>query len=70
MKCMHCDGVMERNSAPFHIDNKGYHLVFDEIPAWICSQCGGTYFEEIDAEAVQIIIQNIEKEIGKITMAV
>lgn len=33
MKCMHCQGIVERGIAPFHIDRNGYHLVLDRIPA-------------------------------------
>ena len=33
MKCLYCQGTMERGTAPFHIDRKGYHLILDTIPA-------------------------------------
>ena len=60
MKCMYCQGKMKRGSAAFHIDRKTYHLTFDKIPAWVCNQCGETYFEEEEVSKIQDIIQTIE----------
>ena len=40
MKCIHCEGQMKKDVAPFHIDRKGYHLSLDAVPAWVCGQCG------------------------------
>lgn len=62
MKCIYCQGEMERGTAPFHIDRKGYHLMFDAIPAWVCTQCGEVYFEEADVEAIQQIIRAIDEQ--------
>lgn len=70
MQCMYCRGVMERGTAPFHIDKKGYHLQFDAVPAWVCTQCGEAYFEEAAVASVQNIIQSIDKEKEKIAVAV
>ena len=40
MKCIHCEGQMKKDVAPFHIDRKGYHLSLDAVLAWVCGQCG------------------------------
>ena len=40
MKCLYCQGTMERGTAPFHIDRKGYHLILDTIPALVCRSAG------------------------------
>ena len=66
MKCMHCQGTMKRGIVPFHIDRKGYHLTLDEIPAWVCVQCGESYFEENEVNSVQKIIQSIEDQTRQI----
>ena len=47
MKCMYCRGTMEKATAPFSISRKGYHVHWDVIPAYVCSQCGEPYFEPI-----------------------
>jgi len=69
MKCIHCKGAMVRQSAPFQIDRKGYHLTLDEIPAWVCSQCGEVYFEEPEVDAIQEVIQSLDKKTKKLQEA-
>ena len=70
MKCIHCKGKMKRKTAPFHIDRKGYHLMFDAIPAWICTQCGEVYFEEEEVEAIQDALKSLDKRAAKLSVAV
>src|SRR5437867_2848425 len=42
-----CKGIMEKGwLTTFHVDRNGYHLSFDHVPAWVCTQCGKPYFEE------------------------
>jgi YgiT-type zinc finger domain-containing protein len=57
---------MEKKSAPFHIDHKGYHLVIDAIPAWVCSQCGEVYFEETEVESIQNVARTLDVETSKL----
>jgi len=66
MKCMHCQGLMKKSIAPFHIDRKGYHLTLDSVPAWVCSQCGEAYFDESEVDSIQGIIQSIEDRTEKL----
>ena len=66
MKCMHCQGLMKKSIAPFHIDRKGYHLTLDSVPAWICSQCGEAYFDESEVDSIQGIIQSLEDRTEKL----
>ena len=70
MRCMYCQGRMERGTAPFHIDRKGYHLLFDRIPAWVCSQCGEVYFEEVDVDSIQSVIRAVDEQIEKLAVPV
>ncbi len=62
MKCLHCQGEMKRGVTPFHIDRKGCHLTLDNVPAWVCSQCGEPYFEEKEVAAIQDLIQSVEQK--------
>ena len=62
MKCMYCQGVMERKAAPFHVDRKGYHLVLASVPAWVCTQCGEVYFEEAEVDVMQDVMQLLDKK--------
>lgn len=68
MKCIHCQGQMKRATTPFHVDRKGCHLVLDSVPAWVCQQCGETYFEEKEVEAIQDLIRSIEEKAQALAM--
>jgi YgiT-type zinc finger domain-containing protein len=65
MKCMYCQGEMKKGTAPFHIDREGVHVSLDKIPAWVCSQCGESYFEESEVDAMQALIKAIEEQTQK-----
>ena len=68
MKCIHCQGQMKRATTPFHVDRKGCHLVLDSVPAWVCQQCGETYFEEKEVDAIQDLIRSIEEKAEALAM--
>lgn len=69
MKCMHCQGEMEKTTAPFHIDRKGMHLSLDDTPAWVCKQCGEPYFEETEVDTIQAIIKTVDQQANKLSKA-
>ncbi len=69
MKCMYCQGEMKKETAPFHIDRKGYHLTLDTVPAWVCKQCGEVYFDEPEVDSIQEIIKALEDRTEKLTAA-
>jgi len=62
MKCIHCQGEMKRGTTPFHVDRKGCHLLLDAVPAWVCIQCGEAYFEDNEVDAIQELVQSVEKK--------
>ncbi len=65
MKCLQCRGTMTRGTAPFHADRKGYHLLFDEIPAWVCAQCGEVLFGEQEVETIQSALESVDHSAEK-----
>ena len=67
MKCMYCQAEMKRGTVPFHIDRKGIHVSLDEIPAWVCPQCGETYFEEKEVDSMQAIVKAVEEQTRNIS---
>lgn len=69
MKCIHCRDEMERGTAPFHVDRKGYHLTFDRVRAWVCTQCGELYFEEAEADAIQAVIRAFDDRLDPLSPA-
>lgn len=70
MKCMYCQGEMERGCAPFHIDRKDVHISLDKVAAWVCSQCGEAYFDESAVDAIQKIIGTVDDEAKKLAHAI
>ena len=62
MKCVHCQGVMKRGTAPLHIDRNGCHIVLDRVPAWVCEQCGEAYFDEREVAAIQELVTSVDEK--------
>ncbi len=62
MKCIHCQGDMRRGTTPFHVDRRGCHLMLDAVPAWVCKQCGESYFEENEVDAIQSLVDSLEQK--------
>lgn len=69
MKCIHCQGVMKKGTAPLHIDREDCHVTFDNVPAWVCQQCGEVYFEEKEVETIQELIKTLEKKAHKLALS-
>jgi len=51
---------MRRGTTPFHVDRGGCHVTLDEVPAWVCEQCGEAYFEEREVDAIQALVRSVE----------
>jgi YgiT-type zinc finger domain-containing protein len=62
MECPYCKGTMKRDAAPFSMDRKGYQIHWDAVPAWVCTQCGESVFEEREVDAMQRALLQVDKE--------
>ena len=60
---------MERDFAPFHLERKGYYIHWDAVPAWVCTQCGESYFETQEVQLVQKALQVLEQETATLGLA-
>lgn len=69
MTCIHCQGRMERSAAPFQVDRKGYHLVLEAVPAWVCTQCGEAYFEPHEVDRIQNVIRTVDQTTAELAAA-
>jgi YgiT-type zinc finger domain-containing protein len=58
---------MKPGSTPFHVDRKGCHVTLDEVPAWVCEQCGEPYFEEKEVNAIQALVEALEEKAEALT---
>lgn len=62
MECLYCKGKLIRGTAPFSADRNGYHITWESIPAWVCTQCGEALFEEHEVNHIQKALQQIDHE--------
>ena len=62
MKCYHCKSKMIKGKAPFNADRNGYHITWESIPAWVCTQCGEALFEENEVEGIQRALKQLDQE--------
>ncbi|HEY7215149.1 MAG TPA: YgiT-type zinc finger protein [Thermoanaerobaculia bacterium] len=57
MRCLRCQGAVERGTAPVRIERNGYKLAWEAVPAWICKRCDLSYFEPQEVETIQKALQ-------------
>lgn len=67
MECFQCKGRLQRGTAPFSIDRAGYHVHWDSIPAWVCTQCGEPLFEAREVQLIQEALAALDRENAKIS---
>jgi hypothetical protein len=53
MRCLRCQGPVERGTAPVCLEGQGYRLVWEQVPAWVCGRCELAYFEPHEVETVR-----------------
>jgi YgiT-type zinc finger domain-containing protein len=69
MECLNCKGRLVKSTAPFSIDRGGYHLHWDAVPAWVCSQCGEPLFETHEVRVIQEALKALDRESGRLVAA-
>jgi hypothetical protein len=69
MECLHCKGRMVRGTAPFSVDRNGYHMSWDAIPAWVCTQYGEPFFESREVDLIQKTLIELDRESAALTSA-
>jgi len=69
LECFYCRGEMKRGKTVYTINRKGYHFLVDEVPAWVCQQCGQVYFEGDEVARIQEIVQMLDREVEKLTLS-
>jgi YgiT-type zinc finger domain-containing protein len=61
MRCLRCQGPVERGTAPVHVERAGYRLAWEQVPAWVCTRCDLTYFEPREVESVRRALQALRE---------
>ena len=69
MECLHCKGRMVRSTAPFSLDRNGYHVSWDCVPAWVCTQCGEPSFESREVELIQKALTELDRDSAALALA-
>lgn len=63
MKCLHCQSELKRGTATFTDSRNGYVIVLQDIPAWICTQCGESLFEPDAVSGIQDVLQAVDERV-------
>ncbi len=66
MECVYCQGTLTRKRVSYTATRKGYHLIIDDVPAWVCEQCGEPLFDEETVEAIQEMLREVDARVEKL----
>jgi YgiT-type zinc finger domain-containing protein len=69
MECLYCKGVLVRKTVSYTANRKGYHLIIDDVPAWVCDQCGEPLFDEATVDAIQQALQGVDEQLEKAVLS-
>jgi YgiT-type zinc finger domain-containing protein len=69
MKCPLCNGDLERGTATFTDSRHGYTVVVNDVPAWVCGQCGEPMFEGEAVEGIQDLLRDMDQNVDRIRRA-
>ena len=62
MKCLYCHAELVQKNVSHTINRSGYHLIIDDVPAWVCEQCGEMMFDEPVVEAMQKMVEQMDAQ--------
>ena len=60
MQCSSCKGTLEIGRTSYTVNRHGYHLIIDDMPAYICTQCNEALFTEEAVSLVQDMIRTLD----------
>ena len=69
MKCVHCQGELKRGTATFSDSRHGYVLVLNDLPAWVCEQCGEPLYETETVDGIQAALRALDERVTKLRPA-
>jgi YgiT-type zinc finger domain-containing protein len=67
MECLYCCGELQRKKVSYTANRNGYHLIIDDVPAWVCEQCAEPLFDEETVAAIQAMLIEIDAHRTKLT---
>lgn len=66
MECLHCQGTLVQKTVDHTANRKGYHLIIDDVPAWVCEQCGEPLFDEVTVDAIQKALHEVDSQLNNL----
>jgi YgiT-type zinc finger domain-containing protein len=66
MKCPYCKGKLVKKNVSYTATRQGYHLIIDDVPAWVCEQCGEPLFEDATVDTIQAMLREVERGIQQL----
>lgn len=60
MRCLRCQGTVERGTAPVHVERNGYRMAWENVPAWVCGRCELAYFEPHEVETIRNAVRAMQ----------
>ncbi len=69
MECFYCKGTLVRKPVSYTVTRKGYHLIVDAVPAWVCDQCGEVLFDEEAIRAIQDMLEEVDRRMRTLEVA-
>lgn len=66
MKCVQCKGEMDKGTTSYTDTRNGYVIVLQEVPAWVCRQCGEALLEADAVSGIQDVLRAIDERVGKL----
>lgn len=58
-----------RGMVSYAATRKGYHLIIDDVPAWVCEQCGEPLFDEKTVDTIQELLQAVDTRLKDSALA-
>jgi YgiT-type zinc finger domain-containing protein len=66
MNCLHCGGALKQDLVSYTVNRHNYHLILDDVPAWVCEQCGEPLFDEKTVASIQNMLQEIDRRVNEL----
>lgn len=60
MRCLRCQGPVEKGNAPVRVERNGYRMAWENVPAWVCTRCELAYFEPPEVETIRNAVQALQ----------
>jgi YgiT-type zinc finger domain-containing protein len=66
MRCLQCKGDLERGTTTYTDTRNGYVIVLNEVPAWVCRQCGEALLDADAVRGIQQVLVTLDEGVSKL----